>query len=57
MGYDHYDVIQGNELLRDIFQMGPAPTITVETKASRLERVSVHTCTYMYNICMPDSMV
>ena len=31
--------IQGNELLREIFQMGPAPLTTVESKASRLERV------------------
>lgn len=29
-----------NELLRDIFQMGPAPIERVETKGSRLERVS-----------------
>jgi hypothetical protein len=31
--------IQGNELLREIFQMGAAPLTTVESKASRLERV------------------
>ena len=31
--------IQGNELLREVFQMGPAPLTTVESKASRLERV------------------
>ena len=33
--------IQGNELLREVFQMGPAPLTTVESKASRLERVSI----------------
>ena len=31
--------IQENELLREIFQMGPAPLTTVESKASWLERV------------------
>jgi hypothetical protein len=31
--------IQGNELLREVFQMGAAPLTTVESKASRLERV------------------
>ena len=31
--------IQGNELLREVFKMGPAPLTTVESKASRLERV------------------
>lgn len=32
--------LKQNELLRDIFQMGLAPLLTVESKASRLERVS-----------------
>ena len=32
--------LQQNDLLRDIFQMGPAPQFTPQTKASRLERVS-----------------
>ncbi len=32
--------LKQNDLLRDIFQMGPAPLHSVETKASRLERVS-----------------
>jgi hypothetical protein len=31
--------IQGNDLLRDIFQLGPAPAATVDSKASRLEKV------------------
>jgi hypothetical protein len=30
--------IQGNDLLRDIFQLGPAPAATVDSKASRLEK-------------------
>jgi hypothetical protein len=30
--------IQGNDLLREIFQLGPAPAITVDTKATRLEK-------------------
>ena len=29
-----------NDLLRDIFQMGPAPLHTIQSKESRLERVS-----------------
>lgn len=28
-----------NDLLRDIFQMGPPPLVTVETKAAKMERV------------------
>ena len=32
--------LTGNELLRDIFQMGPPPLVTVESKAAKLERVS-----------------
>ncbi len=31
---------QGNEFLRDVFQLGPPPLPTLESKASRLERVS-----------------
>lgn len=32
--------LQQNDLLRDIFQMGPAPLHTMHSRASRLERVS-----------------
>ncbi len=38
--------LKQNDLLRDIFQMGPVPLHSVESKASKLERVSevrVHT--------------
>jgi hypothetical protein len=31
-------IAQGNDLLRDIFQLGPAPAATVDSKASRLEK-------------------
>ena len=34
--------LKQNDLLRDVFQMGPAPLHTTHTKASRLERVSQH---------------
>lgn len=30
---------QGNDLLREVFQLGPPPVDTKESKASRLERV------------------
>jgi hypothetical protein len=32
--------LKQNDLLRDVFQMGPAPLHAIQTKASRLERVS-----------------
>ena len=32
--------LKQNDLLRDVFQMGPAPLTSKETKSSRLERVS-----------------
>jgi hypothetical protein len=39
---------QGNDLLREIFQLGPAPAVTVDTKATRLEKVS-HSIHVLYS--------
>ena len=39
---------QGNDLLREIFELGPAPAVTVDTKATRLEKVS-HSIHVLYS--------
>ncbi len=33
--------LTSNELLRDVFQMGPPPLLRVESKAAKLDRVSL----------------
>ena len=44
--------LAGNELLREVFQMGPPPIVTVETKAAKLDRVSICTCVGGLVMCM-----
>lgn len=45
--------LQQNDLLRDIFQMGPAPLHYVESKATRLERVSpCYQCAITFSLCL-----
>ena len=52
--------LAGNELLREVFQMGPPPVVTVETKAAKLDRVSV--CAHVLcsrlvcSVILPDTM-
>ena len=33
--------LAGNDLLREVFQMGPPPLLRVESKAHKLDRVSI----------------
>lgn len=46
-------VYQGNDLLRDIFQLGPVPAITVDSKASRLEKVHTLLPLHVGLVCQP----